>query len=216
MSFEIELIILSYTRFGENSLVVQTLSREYGRRSFIIRSIKKDMMVKLMPLSIVEARIGVNPKSELWSMSRVSTVHPLNDIRRSLYKNTMTMFMGEVLFRVVKEGANEPDLYDWCKRSVMMLESFQEDFSNYHIRFLLELASVLGFNPTIERMYPFVDNNLLQMTRMMDMPFAESMMLPLYGDQRTDLCRGIIKYLEYHTESSINIRSLDILSEIFH
>lgn len=216
MSFDIELIVLNHTRVGENSLVVHTLSQEYGRRSFIIRSLPKAAMAKMMPLSIVEARISVNPKSSLWSMSRIQTVHPLNHIRGNMYKNAMTMFMGETLFRAVAEGANEPGLYEWCRNSVVTLESLTDDFSNYHIRFLLELASALGFSPTRESMAPFAQGYYADIVRMVESSFAESIMLPLNGEQRSGICREIIQYLEFHTESSINIRSLDILNEIFH
>ena len=36
----LELIVLSTTKVGENALVVHTLSREWGRRGFLVRSAK--------------------------------------------------------------------------------------------------------------------------------------------------------------------------------
>ncbi|MBQ2919233.1 MAG: recombination protein O N-terminal domain-containing protein, partial [Bacteroidales bacterium] len=51
-----ELIVLHTTKFGENSLVVHTLSREYGRRSFLVKGAgKKSMMSLFLPLNMLEA-----------------------------------------------------------------------------------------------------------------------------------------------------------------
>ena len=36
----------------------------------------------------------------------------------------------------------------------------ESDFSNYPIRFLLELAAALGFSPTFESVAPFVGSGL--------------------------------------------------------
>lgn len=216
MTFDIDLIILSTTRFGENSMVLHTLSREYGRRGFIVRIGKKTSMAAFMPLSVVEARVTENPKSNLWRAGDIRPLHPLNGIRGSIYKNAMTMFMSEVLYRVVKDGVNEDGLYDWCLGAIMTLDSLESDFSNYHIRFLLELASALGFSPTVEDLAPFAQHHLQPISSMLTLPLAESMLLPLTGSQRNGMCEEILRYLERHTESAINVRSLDVLGEIFH
>ena len=41
------------------------------------------------------------------------------------------------------------------------------------------------------------------------------MLLPLRGEERNALCEDLLRYLEYHTESSINVRSLAVLREVF-
>ena len=41
------------------------------------------------------------------------------------------------------------------------------------------------------------------------------MLIPLSGQVRNDLASSLIRYLEFHTESTINIRSLAVLRELF-
>ena len=41
------------------------------------------------------------------------------------------------------------------------------------------------------------------------------MLLPLRGEERNALCEDLLRYLESHTESSINVRSLAVLREVF-
>ena len=116
-----------------------------------------------MPLNILEMDIVPNPKSTLWSARNLTAKDPLNGIRNNLYKNTMSLFLSEVLLRAVKDGQAEDGLYPWCVRSILTLDSLDSDFSNFHIRFLLEFAGALGFSPTFEDIAPFAEKHLAQL-----------------------------------------------------
>ena len=53
MKVNTQLIVLHTTRYGENSVILHTLGREYGRRSFFVRNAsKKQMMTLFQPLNI--------------------------------------------------------------------------------------------------------------------------------------------------------------------
>jgi DNA repair protein RecO (recombination protein O) len=215
MTQNTELIVLHTTKFGENSLVVHTLSRDYGRRSFFVRGAGKRQMSLFLPLNILEADIQESSKTTLFTARNISSRHPLSGIRNNLYKNSMTMFMSEVLFRVLKEGADEQGLYQWCEKNILLLDAIQTDFSNFHIRFLLEMTMVLGFSPEARNLEPFVGEHYPIAERFMKEPFAESMLIPLSGKVRNELSEEILKYIEFHTESAVNVNSLKVLHEIF-
>ena len=210
MTQNTELIVLHTTKFGENSLVVHTLSRDYGRRSFFVRGAGKRQMSLFLPLNILEADIQESSKTTLFTARNISSRHPLSGIRNNLYKNSMTMFMSEVLFRVLKEGADEQGLYEWCEKNILLLDAIQTDFSNFHIRFLLEMTMVLGFSPEARNLEPFVGEHYPIAERFMKEPFAESMLIPLSGKVRNELSEEILKYIEFHTESAVNVNSLKV------
>lgn len=215
MTSNSELIILHYTKTGDNSVVIHTLSREYGRKSFIVKGVGKSaMMTRFLPLNILECEILENPKSRLWTARHPVLVYPLLGIRNNLYKNSITMFMSEVLYRVVKEGADEPGLYEWCRQSIMLLDAIETDFSNFHICFLRELASVLGFSPSPEDVMPFSGSDADLMEGFMSEPFSSAMLIPMSGAVRSRMAESLLKYIEYHTESSLNVNSLRVLHEI--
>ena len=203
MTENIEAIVLGYTKFGENSVVVHTLSEAYGRRGFLVRVGKKAGMALLLPLNILEMDIVPNPKSTLWSARNLTAKDPLNGIRNNLYKNTMSLFLSEVLLRAVKDGQAEDGLYP-CS-----------DFSNFHIRFLLEFAGALGFSPTFDDIAPFAEKHLVQLKPFLTSGFSESMLIPLRGEERNALCEDLLRYLEYHTESTLRVHSLAVLREVF-
>ena len=216
MTQNTELIVLHTTKFGENSLVVHTLSREYGRRSFLVKGAgKKSMMSLFLPLNMLEADIIETNKSTLFTARNLIARHPLLGIRSNMFKNSMTMFMSEVLYRVVKDGASEQGLFEWCERNILMLDAIQTDFSNFHIRFLLELAVALGFSPEAQDLMPFVGDHYPVVEKFMSLPFAESMLIPLNGPVRNEIAEEILRYIEFHTESSVNVNSLKVLRELF-
>lgn len=210
------LIVLHTTKFGENSLVVHTLSREYGRRSFLVRGVgKKASMSLFLPLNILEADIQESNKSDLFTARNIVSRHPLLGIRNNIFKNSMAMFLSEVLYRVVKDGAAEQGLFEWCEKNILLLDSIQTDFSNFHIRFLLELTVALGFSPEAKDLAPFVGEHYPVTERFMTLSFAESMLIPLNGTVRNEIAEEILRYIEFHSESAVNVNSLKVLRELF-
>ena len=211
-----ELIVLHTTKFGETSLVVHTLSKVYGRRSFLIRGAgKKATMTLMQPLTVLEADIIETSKSTLFTARNLSAKYPLLGIRGNIYKNSMTMFMSEVLYRIVKDGANEAGLFEWCEKNILLLDAIESDFSNFHLRFLLELAVVLGFSPEAKDLSPFVGEHYPIVQAFMAENFADAMLIPLNGQIRNEIAEGILRYIEFHSDSALNVASLGVLRELF-
>lgn len=215
MKSKAELIVLNHTKIGDNSIVLHTLSAEYGRRGFLVRVSPKTAMALFLPLNILQAEVTENPKSDLWFARNFVSISPLNGIRSNIHKNTMTLFMSEVLYRVVKDQTNEDGLADWLKGQILTLDALESDFANFHLLFLLNLCSALGFDPDTAGIAPFADIHLAQVENLLKRPFAEAMLMPLSGADRNAIAESILKYIEFHTESAVNVRSLAVLREIY-
>lgn len=210
-----QVIILNYTKIRDNSIVVHTLSRTYGRKSFLVRTGAKAKMAFYLPLNILELSVTENPKSDLWYARPVAAKYSLLGIRNNVFKNAISLFMAEVIYRTVKDGAAEDGLYEWCEHQILTLDALQSDFSNFHIYFLLEFCIALGFRPEVADLLPFTDENQAVVAQFMRSDLASAMLIPLTGRVRGDIASSIIRYLEFHTESAINIRSLQVLHELF-
>lgn len=210
-----EFIVLATTKVGDNALVVHTLSREWGRRGFLVRSAKKTGTTLFLPLNILEADVVENSKSELWTLRNITLKDALPGIRGHLQKNTMTLFLSEVLLRTLRDGANEDGLFDWCVGSILTLNALEADFANFPVRFLMELAGALGFRPTFDDIAPFAQEHLTQMKQLLNASFTESMLLPLNGVTRNALCESLLLYLSFHTDSNIQVKSLSVLRELY-
>ena len=215
MDHHTRLIILNTTKIGERSLVLHALSPDWGRRSFITSVPKGGGMALFQPLTILDAEVRENPRSELWRVHALSASHPLAGIRTSAAKNAMTLFMSEVLYRTVRDGAREDGLFEWCERSILTLDALQGDYANYHLRFLLEFAAALGFSPALEDLMPFAGERLGEVKALLQSDFGACMLIPLSGETRSEIAEILLRYLGYHTETRIEARSLRVLRELF-
>lgn len=215
MNGSVRLIVLNSTKLGGSSLVLHTLCREMGRRSFIVPVRKGGSRALYLPFSVLDAEVIENRKSDLWRLRGVSAVYPLNGIRSNYDKNTITLFMSEVLWRAVQDGAAEEGLYDWCERSILTLDAMSGDFANYHLRFLMELADVMGFSPTFDGLAPFAGEHLREVSELLAADFQSFMLAPLSGTRRSAIADALLRYLSAHLEIPLNIRSLAVLGELY-
>lgn len=215
MTVSARLIVLNATKTGESALVLHTISRDFGRRSFITNIGRKTAMSLFLPFNILDAEIIENGKSDLWRIRNLKIVHPLSGIRGNVRKNTMTLFMSEVLYRAVKDGAGEDGLYEWCERSILTLDALEGDFANYHLRFLMEFASVLGFSPSIDNLAPFAGDRFRELKLLLESDFAGFLLVPMNGAVRNEIAGILLKYIGYHAETAMNVKSLPILRELY-
>lgn len=215
MDHHTRLIILNTTKIGERSLVLHALSPDWGRRSFIASVPKGGGMALFQPLSVLDAEIKENPRSELWRVHALSASHPLTGIRTSAAKNAMTLFMSEVLYRTVRDGAREEGLFEWCERSILTLDALEGDYANFHLRFLLEFAAALGFSPSLEDLMPFAGERLGELKALLRSDFGACMLIPLSGETRSEIAEILLRYIGYHAETRIEARSLRVLRELF-
>lgn len=209
------LIILAVTKVGEKNLVLHCLTPEWGRRSFITSVGKGKAMAMYQPLSILDAEVIENPRSSLWRLRSATAVHPLHGIRSSIPKNSMTLFMSEVLYRTIKDEAREEGLYEWLVKSILTLDALDTDFSNFHLRWLLEFAGALGFSPTVGDIAPFAGEHLRSIENLLSSSFSECLLLPLSGTSRNEIAELLLQYIGHHAETRIDVRSLKVLRELF-
>lgn len=215
MKQALEFIILSTTKVGEKSLVLHTFSAEFGRRSFIVSVSKSSSMALYLPLNILSGEVSDNHLSDLWRVSGLRAEHPLSGIRSNVGKNAMTMFLSEVLYRCLRDGEYSSEIYDWCRQSILTLDRLDTDYANFHLLFLLELSSALGFSPRTEDLMPFAGERLEDISALLTLPYEQALLLPLSGARRSEIAEILLEYLSFHLDSRLNIRSLAILRELF-
>ena len=102
-----------------------------------------------------------------------------------------------------------------CEKDILLLDAVRTDFSNFHIRFLLELAIALGFSPEAGDLMPFTGDHYPIVEKFVTSTFAEAMLIPLNGAVRNEIAEEILRYIEFHSECAVNVNSLRILREIF-
>ena len=64
-------------------------------------------------------------------------------------------------------------------------------------------------------MLPFAGDDAPLFNELLTSEFTEAMLIPMTGSKRTDLCESILRYLEFHTDQPIRVKSLSVLRELY-
>ena len=85
-----EFILLHTTRYGDSSIILHTLSKEYGRKGFFVKNISRRCVSSVFfPLAILEADIDDHVRSRMPNVRNVSLRYALNGIRNNLKKGAI-------------------------------------------------------------------------------------------------------------------------------
>lgn len=165
-------IVLHSLRYGENAVITTIYTEAFGRMSFIMQGIHgKKSAVKgnlLKQFFLLEMEVDYKHGRELQRVKEIKNLFPFGSIPFSVVKSTQTMFLAELLHKVLREEEARPELFEFLFRSIQILDLMEEGVSNYHLLFLLQLTRYMGFAPT---------NNYSETNQVFDMiagKFAES------------------------------------------
>ena len=233
-------IILNHVRYGDNGAVVYVFTESFGRQTYLIQGLRKktgpSSLSLLQPLSIHELEVYHKSGRELQRIKehRLGVIY--HSIPYDIVKNTVAIFLAEILYRVLREEEPNPLLFKFITHSLQFFDSSEEHTGNFHIWFLIQLTRYLGFYP---------DNNFSDENSRFDMNkgrfvklqensfhvllpddsrlissflssgISESATLQLRGSRRTTILGYIIDYYRIHLEGMGSIKSLDVLKEVF-
>ncbi len=215
------------------------LTDTHGRQSYMIQGVrstaKGSKMALLQPMFAVEFEGLTSSKMELHRLKDLVPGIVLQSTPFDIRKSTMSLFMAEVLYRLVRESSPESGLFDFVWGSVAALDAIDEGIANFHLWFLANLSRPLGFSPDNE----YTDGAWLDIRDGHFTPYAliPSMALTpenarilhdmlecdvrylaeigLNRTERVEFLDAMLKYYAYHLESIRTVESLRILREVF-
>jgi len=62
---------------------------------------------------------------------------------------------------------------------------------------------------------PFAGECYSDLETLLNADFPSFMLTPLSGQRRSDIAERLLRYIGYHTETAVNVRSLAVLRELF-
>ena len=211
-------IVLHIIPYNDKISVAHLYTEQYGRSSYLIPQGggKKARMFRslFMPFSILELDIDYRNSRELQKIIEARTVLPLQNIY------------------------SEPNLplFAFIARSIQVLNIMEEGKANFHLCFLLQLCSFLGFSPNMETYRPgyFFDmlNGIFSpsrpihtytldareaevFARLTRMDFNNLRHFKFNRGERNAILDRILTYYRLHQPDISELRSPEILRAIF-
>ena len=233
------IIVLHLTKYGDSSLVVHTIDSVRGRCSYMLRGAGRSKHVTVGAfhnLAVLDI-VGVeSPKSSMAYLKEYEPAMPLDSLRSDVVKNSIALFISELLYRTIVEQNCDDRLFAWLCDAIARLNALESGaVANFHLWFMAGLCTVLGFGPSQTGDFdgseylqsakltgdrpatsdPSRGDNLTLLRELTAKPFAEAMAIPLNGTRRRDFCDSMIRYISYHLGINLHLRSLDVLHDLY-
>ena len=215
--FPSRVIVLHLTKYTDHTLILHTIDSQAGRRSFLVRGIKRGNAVAAFhPLSVLDVMGAESPKSSLAWLREWESVRSLPGIRGDRDKRSVAMFLSEVLYRSFTSELADPELFGWLCDTIARLDDAAGSIANFHLWFLVSYAVRMGFMPgdTIEPTGMFPPDEAALFYSILRKPFQAAMDLPLSAARRQSFARKMLQYLSWHLGAGLDVKSLDVLHAV--
>lgn len=152
--FRTEAVVLRKMDYRETSQIVTLFTREMGKVTVLAkgaRQAKSQFGSTLQPLSHIQAVVYHKPTREIQTLGETSHLNLFTGIGAGLEKLTVGLQVVELIHAVVQvEEQNEP-VYALLLDTLFQLEHAESKLENIWLFFQIQLASMLGFQPYIEK-----------------------------------------------------------------
>ena len=232
-------IVLHVLKYSDKNSIAHIYTDARGRMSFLVPQGKtrgaRMRNAMFMPLSVLEFEASIVPGREIASLKDARTLFPLVEIYCDPVKSAVAMFISELLTRAIQESERNVGLWEYIAQSVRLLDAMRDGVANFHICFLYNLGSFLGIQPdtgSYHTGYWFdMENGVFTPTRpsrshlrpreaaalmmISRMNFSNLHLFRFSREQRNAVLDIALRYYALHNSTVGNMRSPDILSQLF-
>lgn len=237
MQITTKAIVLSALKYGDTSLIVKAFTASSGIKSYLLKGVLTSKKGKLktayfQPLMQLELVVHHKDKGTLERILEAKVGYHYRTLHADITKNTMTLFLAEMLGNSIFEEESDPKLFNFIEASLQWLDT-HDKISNFHLFFLLTLTKYFGFYPdTTSSNAPYFDlvegsfthspsatiisgENLDYLKRFLGTNFDVMHTIKMKKTNRQELLQSLVLYFELHLQGFRKPRSLAILNEVF-
>ncbi|RYZ47766.1 MAG: DNA repair protein RecO [Sphingobacteriales bacterium] len=145
-------IVVKTVKYGETSVIATMYTELFGIQSFMIngvRSSAKSAAGKanlLQPAAILDLVMYHNDKKNLQRLKEFRWATLYKDMFYNVIKNSIALFMVELLQKTLKEPEVNPELFSFIEDAFVHLDEAADTvMANYPLFFALHLTSFYGF-----------------------------------------------------------------------
>lgn len=230
-------IVLSTLKYSDTSLIVKCFTEEEGVKSYMLRGVLKSKKGKLkpayfQPLTQLQITATHTHKNTLNSIKEAQVTQHYVSIYTSIVKQSIVLFLSEVLSGIIKEEEENKQLYEYLETALNWLDT-HSSIANFHLLFLLNLTRFLGFYPAIQKdaigfnllegsfTNTLVDKStisgdeLISFKKLLGINFDAIHNISFNKQERQSVLQIIIRYFEVHLDGFKKPKSLSVLETVF-
>ena len=233
-------IVLHSLPYSDKFAITLIYTEEFGRVSYLTSQSKsrKSRVPRSLfhPLAILDLEVEHQNLRDIQRIKENKTHIPLIALLTDPVKSALGIFVAELISKVVREEQTNHPLFDFLLQSIQVLELTNHSSANFHIVFMIRLSRLLGFHPDsasyrkgmlfdmrngiftqfqpahIHFLSPdesMVLHNLLRMS------YENMFIFRFSGRERQMIIRRILDYYRMHLSDFPEIKSLEVLRDVF-
>ena len=233
-------LVLSTVNYGDRQLIVDLLTRQAGRQSFIVRLSQSPHgrvhRRLFQPLTLLDADFTLRPNRTLQRFSEVRMSRPWTSLTANPYKMPLVFFVAEFLRHATRDEQDVATLFDYVVDSVEWLDMASEGYANFHLVFMIRLSMFLGFFPNIESYEPgawfdmrsgcfsttvpphpdYIQADEAEaMVGLMRLSFTTMRLFRMSREQRNRCVDVILDFYRLHIPACPELKTLGVVRELF-
>lgn len=220
-------VVLKTSKYADDRLIVETYTREAGHQTFIIRisqgrrsGVHRNLF---QPLALLEMEWGAEETStrSRSDLHKPKAARPLL-LPLTLYtdpiKASIVLFLAEFLRAILRTEPTSPPLYDYIDAALRWLDTATDrPVANFHIAFLIHITKLLGITPSEEELMQICPLQYrLQAPRLLRINLANQHIFQFTRQERAEFLRVILLYYRLHQTAFPELKSIEVLTEIFN
>ncbi|MBN1117452.1 MAG: DNA repair protein RecO [Bacteroidales bacterium] len=214
-------IVLQAIKFSDSSLIVQIYTRDSGRQSYIVQGVRakksKFHFNQFQPLTVLNLEVEHKESREIQRIRDLSLKHAFHNLHTNIVKNTIALFVAEVLNKSLKDTEGNNSLFDYLESSIQILDICQEGYVNFHLVFMVQFTRFLGIFPqnNLELDSYQSEEEKVKLHDIIPYSLKDLHKLTLTNTTRNLLVKSIVDYYRYHLDGISEIKSIKVLHEVF-
>jgi DNA repair protein RecO (recombination protein O) len=145
-------LVLRSVKYGETSLVVTIFTEMFGVQSYMVNGVRTASPKSpyrgnfFQPATLLELVVYHNERHTLQRIKEFKWSYIYQDIYRNIHKNTVALFITEILQKCLKQPEANPELYGFVEDVLLHLDSGSPIVTaNMPLYFMLHQAHFFGF-----------------------------------------------------------------------
>jgi len=235
MSQRIEGLFLRATKIKHNSIIVDLLTRQYGRSTFVFTiSTKKNQAFLFQPFHFIEFSAAYNPEKKVNRANNIEMKFPIIDILSDIRKTGYALLLTEILNKVFHAEEKNEKLFVELEKMIISFEHrpFNAVFGLFFIKEILTHFGIQplnnfgvetpyfslsdgkftnNFDPNIEENFP---HQLLN--KLLGMNIDNIFLFKINSTNRRLIMGLFLKYMSYHEILNTDkLNSIKILQSLY-
>lgn len=204
-------VILRTVKYGETSLIISAYTELYGLQSYIVQGVRTSSKKGagkanyFQPGSMLELIVYHHDLKNLQRIKEFKWSYLYERVFADVIKNSVLLYMVELLQKCVKQPENNPDLFYFMEDALIQLDKASETVTaNFPLYFALHLANFFGFQLNTEDADKYAILDLQEGSFVSTYPQHV-----YYADGKTaELIRELLKAMQPHELTEIPMNYL--------